>query len=358
MNLEYWLKLNNARNLSPLVCARLLKHFGGPRAICEANAVDLAACGVKPEAISELLQPDLTLLTEQLRWAERPRQFIVTLEDTHYPPLLKTITDPPPVLFVRGDPAILSAPQIAIVGSRSPSPGGAKAAGEFAATLAQAGWTITSGLATGIDAASHRGALAGGGATLAVLGSGLECIYPAKNQRLAMDIIERGALISEFSPKIPPLAAHFPRRNRIISGISLGTCVVEAALRSGSLITAKLAAEQGREVFAVPGSIYNPLSRGCHALIQDGAKLAVDVADILTEFKHVPIQWCIILSKQPPLELDYDRRQLLQWVGFETTTLDQLVERSGWPVALISEWLLELELQGYIYSAAGGYYRV
>ena len=196
MELEYWLRLSNARNLSPLVYTRLLQHFGSPRAVCEAGAAALAACGVKAEAITELLQPDLALLEQEYRWAEQPLHTILTLEDERYPRLLKTIADPPPVLFVWGDVTVLSRPQLALVGSRQPSPGGLKAAGEFAAALVEAGCTITSGLAAGIDAASHRGALNAGGTTVAVLGSGLSRIYPARHHQLAADIAVHGAIVS------------------------------------------------------------------------------------------------------------------------------------------------------------------
>lgn len=289
MNLKFWLILNNARNLSPFQCTRLLERWGDPQKICEPNAAELIRFGLKPEAIEELLRPDNTAITQQLEWGAQLNQSILTLEDPAYPSLLKAIADPPPVLFVRGDPKILSKPQLALVGSRKPSPSGLRAAAEFAKGLVAAGWAITSGLAAGIDAASHKGALSTGGTTVAVLGSGLDQIYPAQNKGLATQIASRGALVSEFPPHTPPLAMHFPRRNRIISGLCLGVAVVEAALRSGSLITAKLALEQGREVFAVPGSIYNPLSQGCHILIQEGAKLVTGPADVLLEFEQSPL---------------------------------------------------------------------
>lgn len=359
MNVEYWLRLANARNLSPLVYTRLLHCFGNPAAICQASVPELAACGVKTEAIKELQQPDAALLLREQQWAQQPHHSILTLEDERYPALLKAIADPPPVLFVRGDPAVLSRPQVALVGSRNPSPGGVKAAGEFAAALVRAQFTITSGLAIGIDGASHRGALEAGGMTVAVLGSGLSCLYPARHRQLAADVVAQGALVSEFPPETPPLAAHFPRRNRIISGLCAGVCVIEAALLSGSLITAKLAAEQGREVFAVPGSIYNPLSHGCHALIQQGAQLTASVADILMELQPQAAQRAVPSTQQSlPLELDYDCRQLLQWIGFEATTVDQIVRGSGRGVAQVIELLLTLELRGYVQAALGGYIRL
>lgn len=358
MELEYWLRLCNARNLSPLMYTRLLQHFGSPRAVCEAGETALTACGVKTEAITELLQPDRALLEQEYRWSEEPLQSILTLEDERYPGLLKAIADPPPVLFVWGDVTALSRPQLALVGSRQPSPGGLKAAGELAVALVGAGYTITSGLAAGIDAAGHRGALDAKGTTVAVLGSGLSRIYPARHHQLAADIAVHGAIVSEFSPDVAPLPAHFPRRNRVISGLSAGTCVVEATLRSGSLITAKLATDQGREVFAVPGSIYNPATQGCHRLIQEGAKLVTEAADILAELRPDSSSLQIISThiRPQPLELDYDCRQLLQCVGFEATTVDQLVQRSGLTAAQVTELLLALELKGYIHTAAGGYF--
>jgi len=208
---------------------------------------------------------------------------ILTLHDPAYPALLKEIADPPPLLFVRGDPAVLSRPQLGIVGSRNPTPGGRSLAEDFARSLSRCGLVVTSGMALGIDAAGHRGALRGGGTTLAVAGTGPDRIYPARHRDLARAIVEQGAIISEFAPGTPALPSNFPRRNRIISGLSLGVLVVEAACRSGSLITARLAAEQGREVFALPGSIHNPLARGCHHLIRQGAKLVEDIEDIVEE---------------------------------------------------------------------------
>lgn len=357
MDLEVWLKLNNARSLSPLVCARLLNRFGSPQAILNASVAELSALRVSPEAISELHKPDLRWVEQQLLWAAKPGQHILTLADERYPPFLKTIADPPPVLFVKGHPELLTKVQIALVGSRKPSPGGLRAARELAQALAQAGVVVTSGLALGIDGASHQGALAGGGFTIAVLGSGLGQVYPLRHRSLAEAVAEQGALVSEFGLNVPPLAMHFPRRNRIISGLSQGTCVIEAALNSGSLITAKLAAEQGREVFAVPGSIYNVQSQGCLLLIQEGAKLVREVGDILTEIKRTSPQSCI-MSMPWPLELDSKRRQLLECIGFEPTAVDQIIQHSGYSAAQVTSLLLDLELGGYVCLAAGGYQRV
>jgi DNA processing protein len=248
-----------------------------------------------------------------------------------------------------------------MVGSRNPSITGRETAHDFARTLAAAGMVITSGLAQGIDTACHQGTLDGGGQTIAVAGTGLDRVYPASNRELAHAIIEAGgALISEFPPGTLPHAGNFPRRNRIISGLSLGTLVVEAALRSGSLITARLAAEQGREVFAIPGSIHNPLARGCHQLIRQGAKLVESAADVLEELAP---QLYAALAEMPEesapasSELDEEYQALLACIGHETTPVDRLVERSGLTAEAVSSMLLILELQGFVESAAGGYAR-
>lgn len=360
MNLDYWLKINNACYFSPRLNTRLLQHFGSARAICEASREELAACGVKEKVIAELQSPDESLLKRQRRWAEEPGQTILTFEHVHYPALLKSIPDPPAVLFIRGDPALLGRPQIAIVGSRTPSPGGMRAATELAGDLAGAGWVITSGLALGIDTASHHAALSRGGKTIAVLGSGLDCIYPHKNRALAEKIAQNAALVSEFSPDCAPLAKHFPRRNRLLSGLSLGICVVEASMRSGSLITAKFGLDQGREIFAVPGSIFNPLADGCHNLIKDGATLVSTAQDILNVLKQTTEAWGIInpaIKDQKGLELDYNCHKLLEWVGFESTPIDQIIQNSGYSAAKAAEKLLILELAGYIHSLPGGYVR-
>ncbi|MBS0349855.1 MAG: DNA-protecting protein DprA [Proteobacteria bacterium] len=336
----------------------LIKHFGGINAIFQANEKDLTACGLKSEVIRQLRQPDAKLIKSQLLWSQQPNQHIITLEHEIYPSILKTIPDPPPVLFIKGDPLVLSSPQLAMVGSRRPSPGGLKVAMELAAALSRCGLIITSGLANGIDGACHRGALSVTGKTVAVLGCGLNRTYPPSHRVLADQIVQNGALISEFPPDTAPLAGYFPRRNRIISGISQGVCVIEAGLSSGSLITAALALEQAREVFAVPGSILNPMTRGCHYLIQQGAKLVTCVEDILSELKHGSNQWCIIPSNHQPVELDSHCHQLLQCVGFESTPMDLLVQRSGFSIAQVTEWMVTLELNGYVSSSPGGYHRL
>ena len=291
----------------------------------------------------------------------QPDRHLITLDDPRYPALLRDIPDPPLALFVHGDPECLVTPQLAVVGSRNPTPGGRENAFEFARYLVGAGLTITSGLAAGIDGAAHRGALAGGGRTVAVVGTGLDRVYPAEHLELAHTITAQGALVSEFALGSRPTPGHFPKRNRLISGLSLGTLVVEATPHSGSLITAKLAGEQGRETFAIPGSIHNPQARGCHALIRQGAKLVETAADILEELGQLastldpPTQ---TPATDPAIEttLDADYQHLLQQLDDTPTPVDTLVQRSGLTAETVSSMLLVLELQGYVSSAAGGHY--
>lgn len=277
-----------------------------------------------------------------------------------YPVQLAAVRGCPDALFVRGDPAVLARPQLSIVGSRAASPAGRETAFEFAAALAARGLAITSGLAAGIDAAAHRGALAAGGVTIAVCGTGLDRVYPAEHADLAAEIARRGALVSEFPPGTPPLAENFPQRNRLMSGLSLGVLVIEAAARSGSLITARHAAEQGRDVLAVPGSIHNALARGCHRLIKDGAALVETPDDVIEalEFRgFLPgnTASCGAANAEiPGARLDSDTEILLNALGFEPADLDQLVERTGFaPQAVVSRLQL-LELEGRVESLAGG----
>lgn len=311
-----------------------------------------------------LRRPDRAGAERDLAWQEADAaNHIVTRRDSAYPELLAAIPDPPPLLYVHGDPARLSDPQLALVGSRNPTRPGRDNAFEFARYLAGAGLTLTSGLALGVDAAGHEGALRGGGYTLAVMGTGLDRVYPARHRDLAHAIVAAGgALVSELPVGSPPRAEHFPRRNRIISGLSLGVLVVEAALRSGSLITARQALDQGREVFAIPGSIHNPLARGCHALIRQGAKLVETGADVLEELHALA---SIPLSQPGPAAetpvsasaaLSPEQHKLLDQMGYEPVTVDQLVAASGLTPEAVSSMLLILELEGRVASQAGGAY--
>lgn len=300
------------------------------------------------------------ILAKDLAWLAETENHLLPITDAHYPELLKSIYDPPLVLYVKGELGLLETTQLAIVGSRNPSRMGAETAHEFANHLAGLQVVITSGMATGIDAASHKGALAAGGKTLAVCGTGLDRVYPAKHRELAQQIAASGALVSEFPLGTTAKPHHFPQRNRIISGLSVGCLVVEAALQSGSLITAKQALEQGREVFAVPGSIHNPLARGCHHLIRQGAKLVETASDIFEELpslSHIAIAPTSLEKPRSTPILDNAHKNLLECVGFETTAVDVIVARSGLPVQQVSAMLLNLELNLLISSNVGGYIR-
>jgi DNA processing protein len=353
-DLRYWLALLHAPGLGPVGFGQLLQQFGDPAAVFLKPRGDLGPLR------EYLRQPDWEAVERDLAWADGALRRIVTLADPDYPSKLSEIPSAPPVLFVQGDVALLSSAQIAMVGSRNPTRSGAETAYEFARSLAASGLTVTSGLALGVDAASHQGALDGGGHTIAVAGTGLDRVYPARHRALAHAIVDRGgAIVSEFAPGTPPLPAHFPRRNRIISGLSTGTLVVEAAVSSGSLITARAAADQGREVFAIPGSIHNPLARGCHRLIRDGAKLVETAQDVLEELAP---QLRALLAALPAAitqgapELDADQRCLLKSLDFAPVSVDVLVERSGLTAETVSSILLVLELQGYVASEPGGHY--
>ena len=312
--------------------------------------------GLQETSLKAIRNPDWKTVEEDLSWLARPGNQVLSIHDPAYPPQLKEIHDPPPLLFIRGNPEILSFPQIAIVGSRNPSSLGGKTAEDFATTLVSYGYTITSGLALGIDAASHIGTLKAGGYTIAVAGTGLDRVYPARNKELATKIIESGAMISEFPPGTTAKANHFPRRNRIISGLSIGLLVVEAAKQSGSLITARLALEQGREVFAIPGSIHNPLARGCNALIREGAKLVEtteDIAEELGQYNQQPEKIDTIFQQS---KLDLTQQKLLNLIMYSPTSIETLANESDESIETISSMLLILELNGYIAAAAGGSY--
>jgi DNA processing protein len=314
-----------------------------------------------PEAAARwLTKPDAAVLAADARWLAASDAQLVTWGSERYPPLLDEVGGAPPVLWVRGNPERLLGVQLAIVGSRSPTSGGLRTAREFAHYLAGAGLTITSGLALGIDAAAHEGALMQPGGTIAVLGCGLDVPYPPDNQPLAARIVAAGgALVTEFPPGTAPRKAHFPQRNRLISGLSLGTLVVEAARQSGSLITARMAGSQGREVFAIPGSIHNPLARGCHALIRQGAKLVEEAGDILSELKIPYSEQLLEEPKASPAaapRLDNDYEILLDALGFEPMSIDALVDETGLPSPSVASMLLILELEGRVVAQPGGRY--
>ena len=364
-----WLALVAAPGVGPRIVVRLLARFGEAAAVRRAPAETLEQLGLGDQAIDALRSPDRVGIDRALAWSEQPQADILTLSDPRYPRLLKEIPDPPPVLYVRGDPLVLSEPQIAIVGSRNPTPQGALITRELASQLAAWGLVVTSGLAVGVDGAAHQGALMGG-RTVAVLGTGPDQVYPACHRDLARQIPAQGALVSEYPPGEGPRARNFPRRNRLISGLSLGVLVTEAAPQSGSLITARHALEQGREVLAVPGSVRNPLARGCHALIREGARLAEDAEQVLAEL--APMLRGVIAA--PPVSeiesapgaiemqstaragLDPDYRRLLDTMGYDPIAIDDLVRTTGLTVQSLSSMLLVLELEGHVSSAPGGRY--
>jgi DNA processing protein len=296
-----------------------------------------------------------------LAWeAASPSHHILTLMDEAYPSCLREIAKPPLILYVKGQVEVLKARQLAIVGTRKPTPGGRAMAAHFAQGLVQAGFLVTSGLALGIDGVAHEAALTAGGQTIAVIGSGFHQLYPARHGRLAERIASAGALISEFSVDTPPNAYNFPRRNRIISGLSEGVLVVEAALRSGSLITARHALEQNREVFAIPGSVNNLMAQGCHALLKQGAKLVENLADILEELspkvEYKTKNKAGILGKNCS-NLSHEEQILVQALGFDVVSIDELVARTGLNVQTVARRLVELEFLGLVQSTPGGYVR-
>ena len=356
--LQNWLAINQLPGLSANDIAILTNNTNELSSILKGSQAKLQALGVSSSLIKGIHNIDWLATEKELVWGQQKNHHIISLIDDRYPKLLREINAPPLVLFVKGDLGCLHKPQIAIVGSRNPTVVGKEIAEQFAKYLAQAGLTITSGLALGIDAASHRGALETKGKTIAILGSGMSAIYPGQHKELAERIVDQGALVSEFSLQTSPRRANFPRRNRLISGLSKGVLVVEAAIRSGSLITARFALDQGREVFAIPGSIHNPLARGCHQLIRQGAKLVEIAQDILEELSS----WQYDLpekkgeiAKDIEIALDDDYKNLLSCVGFEATAVDLIVSRSGLKIEEVSSMLLLLELQGYVKLEINGY---
>jgi len=336
--LAAWLQLLETPGVGRDGARRLLAAHGSPQAVLAANVLT-APTGT----LSALLDATLAWL------AGDERRQIVTLGDPAYPRWLLETADPPLLLYVQGRIELLRAESIAIVGSRNATRQGLDNARSFAAQLSHAGFTIVSGLALGIDAAAHEGGLEDAGSTVAVVGTGLDSAYPTRNRALTNRISQQGLLVSEYSLGTPPLQAHFPQRNRIIAGMARATLVVEAAPQSGSLITARLANEAGRDVLAIPGSIHSPQSRGCHALIKQGAKLVESVADILDELRPgVPSS-----ASRRPAAPQTDNDPLLQALGFDPITLDALAERTGWPPAELNTRLLELELDGRVARLPG-----
>jgi DNA processing protein len=361
---EDWLRLLHTPGLGPRRVARLIERFGSPSAALQADARDWAATGVPGEPCrGDALRERDAGVAADLAWCESdPRHRIVARDHPDYPALLTELPDPPPVLYLVGNPALLQSPQIAVVGSRDATPQGLRHAEHFGRSLAQAGLTVTSGLALGIDGAAHRGALeAADGRTIAVVATGPDRVYPARHRRLAHRIADHGLLVSLWPVGTLARPSHFPQRNRVISGLALGTLVVEAALRSGSLITARLAAEQGRSVYAIPGSILSPVSRGCHRLIQEGAQLVESPDDILEDVA----EWLGLGGKSPSpagtgidtTGMDPEQAEVLDRMGFDPVPMEDLLQRTGLTVEALSSILVLLELNGRVAALSHGRYQ-
>jgi DNA processing protein len=357
-----WIRLEQTPGAGGATVRKLLAEFGSPQHIFTAGYRALrtrlpglpeplarALSEAPPEAI--VRQVDLTM-----EWLARPGNSLLTLLDPAYPDCLSHIADPPPLLYLKGRPELLAGPALAVVGSRNATLQGKANAEVFSQALSGAGLTIVSGLALGIDAAAHEGALRGVGSTVAVIGTGIDTIYPARNQALARRIAEDGCIVSEYALGTPPLAANFPRRNRIISGLAAGVLVVEAAAQSGSLITAQLAASQGRDVFAIPGSIHSALAKGCHQLIKEGAKLVESAADVLGELSMSPLAR-VTADTAPVHRASEEACAVLRAMGHEPVDADVLALACPGAPGALSGLLLELELGGQVERLPGGLFQ-
>jgi DNA processing protein len=347
-SLASWIALSQTPGLGNEGLRRLLLAFGSPDSVLGASVSSLSS-HVKPAVARAIADGvDATVLDAVAVWLDDPLNRVITIADAEFPQALLNTIDPPLLLYVKGRTDLLNASALAVVGSRNATAQGKRNAEAFAKSISEAGLCIVSGMAHGIDAAAHLGGLEGIGSSIAVVGTGLDKVYPAANRELAHRLAQAGAIISEFSLGTPPLASNFPRRNRIISGMSLGCLVVEASLKSGSLITARMALEQGREIFAIPGSIHSPQSKGCHALIQQGAKLVECARDILDELGCSLSPAATVIAQEHPL---------FAHLGFDPLDLEGLAQRSGLTIAELSAILLQLELDGRIASLPGGLYQ-
>lgn len=354
----YWLYLNKTRLFQSKTSFETLKMFTNIEDLFHIKPENLPNFGLNARQCELIRSFNLSYIEKDITWLGQPNHHIIGINDQNYPNFLKQIHSPPLLLYIKGDPSCLSNQQLAIVGSRKPTPAGQKIAFQFAEILASTGLTITSGLAYGIDAACHQGALQSG-KTIAVLGTSLDRVYPTKHHDLFEAISKNAAVVSELAIGTPPLKENFPLRNRIISGLSLGVLVVEAALKSGSLITAKLALDQNREVFAIPGSIFNQQSQGCHHLIRQGALLVGSPADILSELS-IKFQIDNKLKQQKleeMVDLDQEHYTILQKIGYEVTNIEALLVASSHSLEKMNSILLNLELQSLIKSVPGGYCR-
>jgi DNA processing protein len=354
--LAAWIKLSLTPGLGAQGLRKLLGAFGMPQQVLAAGHGALAR--IVSAEVAQRIRSDTGAAAAgaTLEWAGQDGHAILTLADEDYPPQLLQIADPPALLYLRGRRELIANACIAVVGSRNATPQGAANAEQFSRSFSRAGLTIVSGLALGIDAAAHRGGLDGAGSTIAVVGTGADLLYPPGNQSLGERIARDGLIISEFPLGAPPNAHNFPRRNRVIAGLSRGCLVVEAALSSGSLITARLAADQGREVFAIPGSIHSPVSKGCHALIKQGAKLVESAQDLLEELGMADPGAAGVAARRPAAA-DAAGRNMLKWIGHDPCSVDTLCARSGLTAEAVSAMLLQLELDGKVASLPGGLYQ-
>ena len=360
-----WLTLSLIPGLGPIKSSQLIEKFEHPSQLFSASFNELK--GIIPEKLARLLVNACrdSSIKKQLHrtqeWLQASQAHTIVTPDSHlYPNALKELPDAPVLLYVIGNSQLLSEPQLGVVGSRRPTPNGRRVARDFCEHLSRSGLVITSGMALGIDAAAHQGALGCYGATVAVLGTGVDQVYPARHKDLYQLIASQGAIVSEYPLGTKPFAGNFPRRNRILSGLSLGVLVVEAALESGSLISARLAAEQGREVFAIPGSVLNPLSRGCHKLIREGAVLVESPDDVLIELAPQLHSAMKEFSPSTPSRKETDplRLKVIEVMGFDVVSADQISTLSGIPFAELSVVLTEMELDGVIESTSGGFIRL
>ncbi|CEK11881.1 DNA-processing protein DprA [Legionella hackeliae] len=353
-NKPYLLALNKIPFVGPRTITKLLLKWPNLEELFRLSQQELEQAGIPSRMAQAIKTFNFKDIQLDLCWAEKSGHHLLTIEDVNYPSLLKEIADPPAVLYAIGELSCLLQPSIAMVGSRKPSAIGGETARRFAMELATNQLTIVSGLALGIDAQAHEGCLEVNGKTIAVLGTGIDFTYPRQHKILTAKISQTGLLLSEFPLKTPPMAGHFPRRNRIISGLSLATLVVEAAIKSGSLITARFALEQNRDVLAIPGSILNPQARGCHYLLQQGAKLVTSTQDIMDELNLDSKQ---VAQTNATLSLATDNKNLVKCIGFEITTVDQIIARSGLGIEEVVSSLATLELEGIVKAIPGGYMR-
>lgn len=356
-NKHYLLALNRIKGVGPRSILNYLKYWPDLACMFKLKASELIKIGISETIAKSIAEFDFGLLDEDYRWQKGDNCQIISWDDENYPKLLKEIYDPPPILYALGNTSILSTPSVAIVGTRKPSVMGSETAWQIAHELARCGITIVSGLALGVDAKAHFGSLAAFGNTVAVMGTGINRIYPFQNTALYHEIRQSGLILSEFPLNSPPNAGHFPRRNRIISGLSSSILVIEAAIRSGSLITARFALEQNRDVLAVPGSIKNPQARGCHQLLQQGAKLVTSYQDVLDELGFDGYHTKLVEKEKPIDTLAIESGSLVNWIGYEVTTVDQILSRSSLSLSDVLCRLAELELQGIVLSVPGGYMR-